>query len=254
MMATAATMAASSPPKLRLEGITRRFGGLTAVRDVSLDLYQGELLGLIGPNGSGKSTLISMISGRLAPSKGRLTLNGEDITRSRAAACCRAGIAATFQMVHVPDILTAIDNVAVAAMYGRRKLDVDPARRLARDLLHQVQFTAPLTALPQNLTYFDQKRIELARALATDPEVLLLDEWLAGLTPTELNEGIALIRSLHTDKNLTIVLTEHVMAAIRELCDRVVVLSAGEIVATGTADECLSNPDVITVYLGDEDV
>jgi len=239
---------------MHLESVTRRFGGLIAVNAVDLDLYEGELLGLIGPNGSGKSTLLNMISGRLMPSSGRMALNGEDITREKAPARSRAGIAATFQMVHVPDVLTAEDNVAVAAMYGRKKLNVEPARRVARELLRRVHFSAPLDAPPGALTYFDQKRIELARALATEPDILLLDEWLAGLTPTELNEGIKLIRSLHRDEKLTIVLVEHVMAAIRELCDRVVVLSAGEIVAEGSADDCLSNPKVITVYLGDEDV
>ncbi len=240
-------------PKMQLRGITRRFGGLVAVSNVDLDIYAGEVLGVIGPNGSGKSTLLSIISGQRRPSAGCVLLDGRDVTAQGAARMCRDGVGCTFQMVHVSDHISALDNVAVAAMYGRRRLAVGPARDLAGDLLERVEFTADVTADAGALTYFDQKRIELARALATGPELLLLDEWLAGLTPTELNDAIALIRTLHAEFALTILVVEHVMSAIRELCARIVVLSAGRVIADGTTEACLADPKVVSVYLGSED-
>ncbi len=240
-------------PKLQLRGITRRFAGLVAVNNVDLDIHTGEVLGVIGPNGSGKSTLLSIISGQRRPSAGRVLLDGRDVTAQGAARMCRDGVGCTFQMVHVPDDISALDNVAVAAMYGRRRLAVGRARRLAAELLERVQFTADAAANAGALTYFDQKRIELARALATGPDLLLLDEWLAGLTPTELNDAIALIRTLHAEFALTILVVEHVMSAIRELCARIVVLSAGRVIAAGTTEACLADPEVVSVYLGPED-
>ena len=175
------------------------------------------------------------------------------MTRMDAARMCRAGVSCTFQLVHVPDGISALDNVAVAAMFGRRRLDVAPARNEAHRLLDRVQFDADPKAPGSALTYFDQKRVELARALATQPDLLLLDEWLAGLTPTELAAGIALIRELHDELGLTVVVVEHVMSAIRELCGRLVVLGAGEVIAEGSTDECLADPNVISIYLGDDD-
>jgi branched-chain amino acid transport system ATP-binding protein len=238
---------------LVVDGVSRRFGGLTAVADVTMELRRGEVLGLIGPNGSGKSTLLSLISGQRRPSAGRIRLDGREVTRHGAARICRAGVACTFQLVHLPDSLSALDNVAVAAMYGRRRLGVAEARAVALELLRQVHFAADPEAGAGQLTYFDQKRVELARALATEPEILLLDEWLAGLTPTELNDAISLIRALHASRDLSIVLVEHVMTAIRELCERIVVLNAGEVIAEGTTEECLANPEVVAVYLGEDD-
>jgi branched-chain amino acid transport system ATP-binding protein len=151
----------------------------------------------------------------------------------------------------MPDALDARDNVAVAAMYGRRRMAIGAARAEAERLLERVSFGGNPAAHADQLTYFDQKRVELARALACGPDVLLLDEWLAGLNPSELEHGIALVRSLRED-GLTIVLVEHVMHAIRSLCERIVVLSAGKVIATGTAEEALTNPEVIRVYLGED--
>jgi branched-chain amino acid transport system ATP-binding protein len=153
--------------------------------------------------------------------------------------------------VRVPDSLSARDNVAVAAMYGRRRLKIAESRIEADRLLDRVQFSADPEAHNDALTYFDQKRIELARALACAPDLLLLDEWLAGLNPSELEDAIVLVRSIN-EEGITVVLVEHVMHAIRSLCRRVVVLNAGSVIAQGTVEETLANRDVIRVYLGED--
>jgi branched-chain amino acid transport system ATP-binding protein len=237
-------------PLLEVRDLTRHFGGLAAVDDVSFAVERGEVLGLVGPNGSGKSTLLSLVSGRLAPMGGTVRLDGRPITGRTPEAVCRAGIAGTFQLARIPDALSARDNVAVAAMYGRRRLDIASARAEADRLLDRVGFAGARAAHADALTYFDLKRIELARALACAPDLLLLDEWLAGLNPTELEAGIDLVRSLNAE-GLTIVMVEHVMHAIRSLCGHVVVLSAGRVIASGTPDEALADPGVVRVYLGE---
>jgi branched-chain amino acid transport system ATP-binding protein len=237
-------------PLLEVWDLVRHFGGLKAVDGVSFAVERAEVLGLVGPNGSGKSTVLALISGRLTPMAGEVCLAGQLITGYTPERVCRAGIAGTFQLARIPDALDARDNVAVAAMYGRRHLDVASARLAAERLLERVGFTGSLGAHAGSLTYFDHKRIELARALACDPEVLLLDEWLAGLNPTELEAGIELVHSLNAE-GLTIVMVEHVMHAIRSLCGHVVVLSAGRVIARGTPEEALADPGVVRVYLGD---
>jgi ABC-type branched-subunit amino acid transport system ATPase component len=236
---------------LDIASVSRRFGGLKAVDRVSFSVPRGEIMGLIGPNGSGKTTLLNVIMGRLVPSDGTILKDGKRISGRTPEQICRLGVASTFQLVRVPDALNARDNVAVAAMYGKRKIGVSAARAEAERLLDRVQFEGSLEAHADQLTYFDQKRIELARALACAPDVLLLDEWLAGLNPSELEHGIDLIRSLRGE-GITIVMVEHVMHAIRSLCQHVVVLSAGRVIASGVPEDALSHPDVIRVYLGDE--
>ena len=208
------------------------------------------MVGLIGPNGSGKTTLLNVVSGRLAPLAGDVRFNGTPITGATPEAVCRAGIAGTFQLARIPDALDARDNVAVAAMYGRRRLDVAAARAEAERLLARVGFEGALSAHGDALPYFDWKRIELARALACAPDLLLLDEWLAGLNPTELEAGIALVRTLAQD-GMTILMVEHVMHAIRSLCGHIVVLDAGRVIAAGTPEEALAHRDVMRVYLGE---
>jgi ABC-type branched-subunit amino acid transport system ATPase component len=235
---------------LEVSGLSRSFGGLAALDGVSFTVERGEVMGLVGPNGSGKTTLLNVVSGRLAPLRGDVRFEGRPVTGHPPEAICRAGIAGTFQLARIPDALDALDNVAVAAMYGRRRLDVASARAEADRLLARVGFTANRAAHGGSLTYFDHKRIELARALACAPELLLLDEWLAGLNPTELEDGIALVRSLNAD-GLTIVMVEHVMHAIRSLCGHIVVLNAGRVIAAGTPEDALADPDVVRVYLGE---
>jgi branched-chain amino acid transport system ATP-binding protein len=236
---------------LRVSNVSRRFGGLIAVNNVTFSVKRGEVLGLIGPNGSGKSTLLAVISGRLSPSSGEIRMAGRQIAGKPPEEVCRSGISGTFQLVRVPDSLDARDNVAVAAMYGRKRMGIENAQAWADELLERVQFCADPGAYVGALTYFDQKRVELARALACDPEILLLDEWLAGLNPSELEDAILLVRKL-ADEGITIVLVEHVMHAIRSLCSRVVVLNAGAVIAEGGVDETLSNREVIRVYLGED--
>jgi branched-chain amino acid transport system ATP-binding protein len=237
-------------PLLEVRDLARHFGGLAALDGVSFSVSRGEVVGLIGPNGSGKTTLLNVVSGRISPHAGEVRFAGRDITDHTPEAVCRAGIAGTFQLARIPDALNARDNVAVAAMYGRRRLDVAAARAEAERLLARVGFEGTLFAHGDALPYFDLKRIELARALACAPDLLLLDEWLAGLNPTELEAAIALVRSLLED-GLTILLVEHVMHAIRSLCQHIVVLNAGRVIAAGTPEETLAHRDVIRVYLGD---
>jgi branched-chain amino acid transport system ATP-binding protein len=237
-------------PLLEVAGLSRHFGGLAALDGVSFGVNRGEVFGLIGPNGSGKTTLLNVVSGRISPHAGTVRFASRDITDRTPEAVCRAGIAGTFQLARIPDALDALDNVAVAGMYGRRRLDVGAARAEAERLLARVGFAGTRSAHHDALPYFDLKRIELARALACTPDLLLLDEWLAGLNPTELEAGIALVRSL-ADEGLTIVMVEHVMHAIRSLCSHIVVLNAGRVIAAGTPEEALAHGDVMRVYLGE---
>jgi ABC-type branched-subunit amino acid transport system ATPase component len=243
-------MSATPSPLLEVMGLSRHFGGLAALDGVSFTVAKGEVVGLIGPNGSGKTTLLNVVCGRLAPLAGAVRLAGAPITGATPEAICRAGIAGTFQLARIPDALDARDNVAVAAMYGRRRLGVAAARAEAERLLARVGFEGRLSAHGDALPYFDLKRIELARALACAPDLLLLDEWLAGLNPTELEAGIALVRALHQE-GMTILMVEHVMHAIRSLCGHIVVLDAGRVIAAGTPEAALADEDVMRVYLGE---
>jgi branched-chain amino acid transport system ATP-binding protein len=243
-------MTAAPLPLLEVVGLARHFGGLAALAGVSFTVARGEVVGLIGPNGSGKTTLLNVVSGRLAPLAGSVRFAGIPIAGATPEAVCRAGIAGTFQLARIPDALDARDNVAVAAMYGRRRLSVAAARAEAERLLARVGFEGALSAHGDALPYFDLKRIELARALACAPELLLLDEWLAGLNPTELEAGIALVRTLAED-GMTILMVEHVMHAIRSLCGHIVVLDAGRVIASGTPETALAHADVMRVYLGE---
>jgi branched-chain amino acid transport system ATP-binding protein len=243
-------MTRAEVPLLAVNQLSRNFGGLAALDGVSFEVARGHTFGLIGPNGSGKTTLLNIVCGRLSPTRGEVLFAGQSMTGRSPEVMCRAGIAGTFQLARVPDALDARDNVAVAAMYGRRRLDVAAARAEAERLLQRVGYAAGLSARADALAYFDLKRIELARALACAPDLLLLDEWLAGLNPTELEAGIELVRSLEGD-GLTIIMVEHVMHAIRSLCGHVVVLNAGRVIASGTPEEALADRDVIRVYLGD---
>jgi branched-chain amino acid transport system ATP-binding protein len=237
---------------LEVRGLTKRFGGLVAVRDMAFDVTEHEVLGIIGPNGSGKSTVINMISGALNPTAGSIRLNGTEIAGRAAHRIARMGVARTFQLVRLLPELTVIENVVAGAAFGHRRRWRGEADAFAARLLERVGL-GRATALPVSaLTYIDTKRVELARALACEPEVLLLDEWLAGLNPTELATGIALVRSLR-DEGRTVILVEHVMDAIRSLCDRCVVMSSGAKIAEGTPAEVLSDAEVVRAYLGAED-
>jgi branched-chain amino acid transport system ATP-binding protein len=237
---------------LSLRVARKSFGGLVAVDDVSFDVAQGELLGLIGPNGSGKTTVLNLVSGALSPSGGEILLDGARVSGLPAHRIARRGIARTFQLVRVLPGLDAEQNVMAGAVFGHRRLWGAEARDLARSLLDRVGLGHRARTPVAAMTYIDQKRVELARALAADPRVLLLDEWLAGLNPSELKTGIRLIDELRREGR-TIVMVEHVMDAIRSLCDRCVVMSGGAKIAEGAVADVLAETEVIRAYLGDDD-
>lgn len=237
---------------LQVQGVTKRFGGLVAVRDMSFDVTEHEVMGIIGPNGSGKSTMINMISGLFPPSEGSIRLNGSELGGLPAHKTARKGVGRTFQLVRLLPELSVVENVVAGAVFGHRRRWGKSAEAHAKQLLERVGLGASMGLPIASLTYIDTKRVELARALAGDPAVLLLDEWLAGLNPTELATGIDLVRSLR-DEGRTIILVEHVMDAIRSLCDRCVVMSSGAKIAEGTPAEVLSDAEVIRAYLGEDE-
>ena len=237
---------------LSVAGARKAFGGLVAVNDVSFDVHDGELLGLIGPNGSGKTTMLNLISGALKPDAGSIALAGERISGLAEHQIARRGVARTFQLVRMLPAMDAERNVMAGALFGYRRLKDSAARDLARELLSFVGLSGREHVPVAALTYIDQKRVELARALASDPRVLLLDEWLAGLNPSELDTGIRLIETLNRQKR-TIIMVEHVMDAIRSLCARCVVMNTGRKIKEGKVDDVLADPEVIEAYLGDDD-
>ena len=237
---------------LSIRNARKAFGGLVAVNDVSFEVRQGELLGLIGPNGSGKTTMLNLISGALKPTAGEIALGGERISGLAAHRIARKGVARTFQLVRVLPSMDAAENVMAGAAFGHRRSWGAEARELAQRLLERVGLGSRAHMPVGAMTYIDQKRVELARALASDPRVLLLDEWLAGLNPSELKVGIDLIGQLSREGR-TIIMVEHVMDAIRSLCDRCIVMSSGAKIAEGGVEEALSDPQVVRAYLGDDD-
>jgi branched-chain amino acid transport system ATP-binding protein len=237
---------------VQVEGLTRRFGGLVAVDELSFTLETGEIVGLLGPNGSGKTTVLNLLSGALTCDRGRIVLRGQPIDRLAAHKIAGLGVARTFQLVRPLASLDCRDNVLAGLAFGTRHLWGAAAQREADLLLDRVGLKGTQDKLPGALTYIDQKRLELARALAIQPTVLLLDEWLAGLNATEMDQGIALIRSLRGE-GIAILLVEHVMDAIRSLCDRVLVMNAGRLIASGLPREVLAEPEVVRAYLGDDD-
>ena len=236
---------------LDVTDLSKTFGGLKAVDALSFSVQPGETLGLIGPNGSGKTTVLNLLTAAFPSDAGRILFKGNDIGGMPAFRVCRAGIARTFQLVRPLKGMTVADNVLVGRIYGAAAEPIAPARAKVHELLALVGLEGRADMPVDALTYIDQKRVELARALAAAPQLLLLDEWLAGLNPTELEAGIALVRSLK-DRGLAIILVEHVMHAVRSLCDRCIVLSAGRCIAEGPPGAVLADAEVKRAYLGDE--
>jgi branched-chain amino acid transport system ATP-binding protein len=234
---------------LSVTGLRKAFGGLVAVRDISFEIPRGSIAGLIGPNGSGKTTVLNLVTAEFPADAGSIRFRGQELVGRRSFEVCRARIARTFQLVRVLPGMTALENVMLGRMFGSEPVSPVEAAHEAERLIARVGLAGQAHLYGSQLTYIDQKRVELARALATRPELLLLDEWLAGLNPTELQVGIALIRQIRKD-GVTIVMIEHVMEAIRALCDTCVVMNAGEKIAEGTPNAVLSNPLVMQAYLG----
>jgi branched-chain amino acid transport system ATP-binding protein len=237
---------------LSVQAVSKRFRGLLAVDAVSFDVAAGELFAIIGPNGAGKTTLFNLIAGVIAPDAGLISFDGESIGGLPPDAICRRGIGRTFQIVRPFPTLTVQDNVLVGALLHSR--DVAQARERARDLLRRLDLFDQRHRIAATLTLPDRKRLEVARALATEPKLLLLDEVMAGLRPTESDRMVAILRALNRESGLTIVLIEHVMRAVMALASSVLVLDHGIAIAQGQPDTIVRDPAVVKSYLGAEPV
>ncbi|CAM3713945.1 ABC transporter ATP-binding protein [Polaromonas hydrogenivorans] len=234
---------------LKIKGLQKSFGGLRAVDGLDFEVSRGEVVGLLGPNGSGKTTAMNLISGALRPNAGEIIFDSHRIDCLPPHRIARLGVARTFQLVKVLGSMSCSENVQAGMAFRPQHAFGAAAREEALMLLERVGLRHRAHVAASDLTYIDQKRLELARALALRPQLLLLDEWLAGLNPSELREGIALILDLRA-QGLTVVLVEHVMDAVRALCDRCIVMSAGIKLAEGKTNAVLAREDVITAYLG----
>lgn len=238
-------------PILEAEGVTKYFGGLAAVSQVDFNVDQGEAVGLIGPNGAGKTTLFNLISGALVPKEGAIRFSGQNITGLKPHKICKMGLARTFQSVKIFANMPVLDNVLLGSLFGTsNSMSSADAAREATGFLEFVGLSAVRATPAKDLTLANQKRLEVARALATKPELLLLDELMAGLNPTETAEAMELVTRIR-DKGITIFMIEHVMKAIMSVCDRIMVLHHGEKIAEGTPQEIATSRTVVEVYLGE---
>ena len=235
---------------LSLDRVSKRFHGLVAVDQVTFDVPEGVIFAVIGPNGAGKTTLFNMIAGTMAPNDGAIVFAGEPIHGLAADAVCRRGIARTFQLVRPFPGLSVEDNVIVGALLHRQ--NVGEARQRARELLRRLDLYDKRHQIASTLTLPDRKRLEVARALATEPRLLLLDEVMAGLRPTETDRMVAILRELNRESGLTILLIEHVMRAVMALAATIVVLDHGTAIAQGTPESVVRDPAVVQSYLGAE--
>jgi len=237
---------------LRIEGVSKRFGGLVVLRSVSFQVSQGAIVGLIGPTGSGKTTMFNVLTGFHRPDAGEVVFMGRRLVGLAPFEIARAGIARTFQLVRPFAGLTTADNVAAALLYGRGLRDVREARAEAGHWLRYVGLEAALDTPVGALTLGGKKRLELARALATGPRLLLLDEVFAGLNPAESAGAVALVRRIRDELGVTVLLVEHVMRIVMGLCDHVVVLGSGQVIAQGPPSAIAADPQVRRLYLGED--
>lgn len=234
---------------LEVNGLTKRFGGLVAVNKMTFEVAKGEIVGLIGPNGAGKTTVFNLISGIFPSTEGSIVLNGQELKRMSAPRRSLAGIGRTFQVVR-PFEMTVIENIMVPAL--ARDKSTKRARKKAEQVLEMMNLEELSDKEPGNLTLAQRKRIEVARALATDPDLLLLDEVLAGLNPTEVAENLPLIRQVR-DSGVTIIFIEHLMDALMSVSERVLVMDQGSLISSGTPAEVTQDKCVIKAYLGEEE-
>ena len=234
------------------KGITKKFGGIVALNQVDFRVESGSIFGLIGPNGSGKTTLFNVICGFYKPDGGEVMFEGRRITGYPPHKICRVGIARTFQQVKPFMNMKVLDNVLIALQHGRKSVNGKGARQAAAlQLLELLKLEDKSDVESKKLTLAERKRLEIARALATGPKMLLLDEYMAGLNPTEVDEAIHLLRSIRNRFDVTIFIIEHVLRAVMNLCERVMVLNHGVKIAEGTPTEITRNTEVIKAYLGE---
>jgi branched-chain amino acid transport system ATP-binding protein len=235
-------------PLLQISGVWQRFGGLIANSDISISVGRGEIVGLIGPNGAGKSTLFNLIAGVTPPTQGSIHFDGEDVTAWPAAQRCQRGIARTFQVVKSFETMSVIDNVIVGALVRSRSSG--EARRKAFEVLEFTGLQSRADVPASDLIPSEKRRLEVARALATAPKLLLLDEVLTGLTPVEAERGVELVRRVR-DSGVTVLMVEHVMEIVMPLVDRAIVLDLGKVLVEGKPADIVRHPKVISAYLGD---
>lgn len=235
---------------LSAQGVTKRFGGLQALTRVTFDLPQGQILGLIGPNGAGKTTLFNVINGVYAPEEGRIIFRDKDVTGAKSYDLAHMGMARTHQIVRPLNELTVLENVMVGACFGRENHSLGKASQIADEVLGFVGLAPRASQLASSLNVAQKKRLEMARALAAHPYLLLLDEVLAGLNPSEIDGMIQTVLNIR-EQGITIIMIEHVMKAVMNVSDRVIVLDYGQQIAEGTTQEVANDPRVIEAYLGD---
>jgi len=236
---------------LKVQEVTKRFGGLIAVNSVSINVRQGEIVGLIGPNGAGKTTLLNSIAGLDPPTSGSIFFVDEETTGLPPEVMCHKGLARTFQIPRPFPQMTVLENVLVSAMFGyKHSIDLDPIKN-ARDQLNFLEFPCPESTISETLNTVQLKQLDLARAIASHPKLLLLDELFSGLTEGEQKGIVELVRKINK-RGVTIIIVEHIMRIIMDLCDRIIVLQFGNKIAEGSTDQVVNDPAVIDAYLGDK--